>query len=456
MSDQGYKVGVVNVPMTYPPEKVNGFLVSGFLAPMNAEDFTYPLSLAKELKQRLGKYMLHPIAVREGDNFSSLLKEKYQMIANRTEACLYLMEKYEWDFFIVHYIATDSIQHELWHIADATHPQHKAEYLKKYGNVIFDFFVRLDQLISQILAKIDENTSVIIMSDHGFGPLHNAFNLNTWLLQEGFIRLKGDLFTKLKHLMFKMGITPSFLYKVAMRMGIANVSRRVDVGKKTALLSKLFLSLADVDWTKTEAYSLGYYGYGNIDINLKGREPLGIVEDAQYKTLINKIRERLCNIKDSISGEPIVEKVYEKDELFHGQEVEKAPDLMTVTKNLKSICIGVSDFPSRHVIEPSYGHVGSHQMNGIFLAKGPNIKKGSRINNAGIIDLAPTILYLLNSPILKDMDGKILSEIFMEDFLKRSPIYVDDIQSRNINEFKVYTEEEERSIKKTLRNLGYI
>ncbi|MBN3038347.1 MAG: alkaline phosphatase family protein [Candidatus Omnitrophica bacterium] len=457
INDNGLKVGVMNVPLTYPPEEVEHFLISSFLSPMSADNQSYPQNLVDELKKELGKYLIHPIKVREGNNFSQMLLEKYEMIKNRTEAALYLMKKYECDFFMVHYLASDSMQHEFWHLADEDHPQFDSKLARKHKDILLNFFTKLDQYISQLVSNLKSDTTLVIMSDHGFGRITNFLHLNTWLLKEGFLALKKNPLTGLKYLLFKIGITPSLFYRLAMKVNLAWLSRNVDLSKKTSLLKKFFLSLEDVDWQNTRAYSLGYYGFGQVNINLKGREPLGCVEPGEEeKALLEKLQQRLKEIKDPFTGERIVESVKKRTELFQGKHLKSAPDLFLFPHNFETISLDVSGFSSHRVIERTFGHTGSHRPNGIILLRGEHIKENSQIKGAQITDLAPTILYLLGLPIPKDMDGKVLTSAIKETSLRQKEAKFYHEKDAPERKKMTFSGKEEEEIKQKLSDLGYL
>ena len=181
-SNGGKRVGVVNVPFTYPPPRVGkGFFISGLLTPFGATNFAHPPSILKELEERFGPYRLH----HNEKNPQRLIDELYEVLQYRLESTLYLMREKEWDFFMVHFYGTDTVQHEFWHLCDRTHPQFTEEDFERYGNVILEHFKRADAAVGRLITEAGDRTCVIVMSDHGFGKITKFFNVNLWLHRLG-------------------------------------------------------------------------------------------------------------------------------------------------------------------------------------------------------------------------------------------------------------------------------
>jgi len=223
-----------------------------------------------------------------------------------------------------------------------------------------------------------------------------------------------------------------------------------------------YLDFSGIDWKKTKAYGFGMYG--NIHINLQGREPQGIVKPGkQYEDVRNRIISKLLELRDPNTGDKIVEKVYKREELYHGPFVEKAPDLLIkwkdycyYTSNNFEIKKGSYFGTFLNIDSSEYKHVGTHRLNGIFMAMGPVIKKGVQIDNAEIVDLAPTILYFLGQPIPEDMDGRVLNEIFLEDFLVLNPPEFCHVKPGAQRDITSYSKAEAKKVRERLKALGYI
>jgi predicted AlkP superfamily phosphohydrolase/phosphomutase len=210
-----------------------------------------------------------------------------------------------------------------------------------------------------------------------------------------------------------------------------------------------------VDWTGTKAYAVTAT-VGQIVINLKGREPQGIVNQGkEYRLLRDEIVEKLKNLYDSQKGKRVKGQVFTKEESYLGKFSFNAPDI-TYLLNLDRYQAGnITGFGSNTPFTDITGFFANHNMDGIFMAKGPNIKMGETIDEASIMDLAPTILYLMGFKVPDDMDGKVLTEIFYPEILEKSPIeyYTPDEDAEKIIGDMTPTESEE--IIRKLKSLGY-
>lgn len=459
LSRANKKTGVFSVPVTYPPEEVNGFMVTGMLTPTDATDFTYPLELGQDLKTKIPNFDLAPesaghVLGRE----MGLLEGLDQLSTVMMDSTRYLMEKFDWDFYMVVFKEPDLAMHWLWRFMDPEHPWYVSDAEEELRDGLLTVYQRMDDCLSELYEIVGEDTTIILMSDHGAGPLDTYFHVNTWLVDQGFMELKGDVITLGKRLLYKFGFTPIGLYKtiVALRQG-KQVARTMRERKKTAisLLRKVFLSFESVNWSATRAYSLG--NYGQIYINLKGREPEGIVSPGkEYEEVIQDLITKLESLTNPVTKKPIKGKAYRKEEIYQGDQFDKAPDLVYMPDDLRINGFGLYQFSSHKWLEPTFDRSGGHRMDGIFTITGPGIRQNNKICEARIIDLAPTILATMGVPIPDDMDGKVIDEAFGPAYFEDQPIKYVEAQSTITQEPLEFTEEEEEEIKQRLRDLGYM
>jgi predicted AlkP superfamily phosphohydrolase/phosphomutase len=457
LSEAGKRVGVMGVPLTYPPEQVNGFMITGLLTPAGRRDFTYPISLLDELEAQLGVYRLrHDEKYRHG-NPEPFLREQYEILENNVQAALYLMHHKPWDFFMVHMLGTDRIQHEFWHLMDTSHPQHDPAERERYGNVVLEFFKAVDAAIGRLLEALDDDTVILVMSDHGFGPVHKFVNFNAWLLQQGLLHLKPSLATRLRYLLFRSGINYSSAAQWILRLGLGRHAAEVGRARREDFQRRYFLSLDDVDWSRSRVYSMG--NFGQLFVNLKGREAQGIVSPGtEYEKLLDDLTHRLQSLVDPQTGEPVIEQIFRRDELYDGPYAEQAPDLMFLTKDMKYKAMGLSDFSSPRVFDSVYGTTGHHRMNAIMIWNGRGaVREGQRFEGARIHDLAPTLLYVMGLPIPRAMDGRVLLELFTPEFCQQHEVqYVDDDGDHWKREDSVYSDQEQMEMREMMRALGYV
>jgi predicted AlkP superfamily phosphohydrolase/phosphomutase len=293
------------------------------------------------------------------------------------------------------------------------------------------------------------------MSDHGGGPFHKFFHVNNWLAQQGLLKFKRTPLSLFKHAVFKLGFTPITSLKIVNLFRLGRLRRRVKRGRGRNMLKRLFLSFGDVDWSRTRAFAVG--NFGQIYINVKGQRPQGTVEPgAEYEAVREQIIRSALTLHDPEGGDQVIAQVYKKEELYQGERVPQAPDLILHTDRSKYVSFGHADFGSNKILEPSIGQTGHHTMDGIVVLHGPGIKAGEAIQGH-IIDIAPTVLYALGLPVPSIIDGRVLEAAFTPERLAQQPIAkVAAAVSHSPEATNVYSEEDEEQVMERLRALGYV
>jgi|Deesub1362A_J573_1020465.scaffolds.fasta_scaffold00240_41 predicted AlkP superfamily phosphohydrolase/phosphomutase len=422
LSQYNRTVAVINVPSTYPPTKINGYMITGMLTPPKAR-YTYPPEFEVELKKKIGEYNIF-FSSLSAKNPDVLIKDLEKTLEQRIKATQYLWIDKQPDFLMVVDNGTDRAEHELWRFLDPLNPLYKTNEVKRYENPLLRYYQIVDRALQKIIDLLDEDTVLIIMSDHGQGPLRKFVNLNLFLIEEGFMRIKKGIVSKLRYFLFNHGFTPHNLYNFLKKLGIERyASDRVSQQTRLFLLNKFFFSTSDIDWSKTKAFASGVTG--GITINMEGRQPKGIVKPGkEYEDLREELADKLKQLVDPDTGDKIVANVYKREEIYQGPYLSEAPDLI-VTPNEGYEFFGMFGFSFNKVIEPTFGNSGAHRPNGLFMAIGKGIKKGFEIKGPTIIDIAPTVLHIFDVPVLTNMDGKVLLEIFEEnsDLAKKSVKY---------------------------------
>jgi predicted AlkP superfamily phosphohydrolase/phosphomutase len=460
LSQYGYRVGVMNVPMTYPAEPVNGFLVSGLGTP-DYQTFTYPPTLGKELLEH--GYRINKRVAYHPGNEAAYLREVNELADRQLENALWLMQSREWDFFMIVFFDTDQLAHFFWRFMDPNHPAHESHMAAEYGNAILDFYQKMDRSIGKLNQAAGVDTTVFVLSDHGTGPAYRDVFLNEWLRQEGYLatvdeepRLKG------RHRLFaRLGLT---------RNGVSSTLRSIGLGRvegwiKTALGDRIELlprtQRAEfpqaIDWTRTRAYSFGYQG--QIYINLQGREPQGTVSPgAAYNQLCDEITQRLMALTDPQDGKLVVDQVFRREQIFSGPYIDFAPDLTLVMRGISYNTRQGYEFSAKAgkiFSDPVTFESGSHRPQGILFASGPPVRQGGLKEGAQLVDLAPTILALMGIPVPEGMDGRIL-----EDWVNVAPITSNKLSPVNpvVNRppEAEFTDAEEQEMLRRLKDLGYL
>lgn len=459
LGEAGRRVVVVNVPMTYPPHPVNGALITGLLTPRGQNlrnvDFTYPAQLREELCQRHKGYIVHPTEVYARGQQGRMLDELHFELEQRTTVMLDLLKQYHPDFAMVVYNGTDKIGHALWHCLDPQHPFYDAAEAAEYRPAIQEYFGAVDRTLARLLEAVDEDTHVMLMSDHGMGPIYRFLYLNNWLLESDYLHLRSDPATGLKRATFHLGLTPINVYDGLVKLGLARLRTRVDFRPRERILARFFLSLNDVDWERTRAYSFG--NVGQIYLNVRGREPKGIVSrGAEYEAARDEIIARLREVRDPVSNEPIMTEIYRREELYDGPYLNEAPDIVVLPRDLKIQAAGTSAFMHNRVLGLPRGNAGGHRMDGIWLLKGRDIQPGLWLEGVRIVDLAPTLLHVLGLPVPTDMDGAVMRAAFVPESPLTRPERREGAAWTGRAEDGGYSNAEEEEISRRLADLGYV
>lgn len=441
---------VINVPMTFPPDEINGIMISGMPNPEKNPDYCYPKDLYFELKKRFKNDIeIQPeIHYPEGKG-KSFVDDQYRCWRNNEKIFWYLKNNKEWDLLICVFHVLDELSHELWRFIDEEHPNHEADNI---GEHIYKMYEKADKFLSSLLKDIDENTNLFIVSDHGFGPVYNTVYLNNWLIKKGWLKLKKSFTTKIKSTLHSQGLNVYNILKIANKIGINPLNKAYKGtfrAKSKSLLEffyeKLFLSFKNVDWENSVAFSMGEFG----QIYIKKDN----VND--YKSFLKKLKQEIKKIKHPITQKKIFNRVYSKWELYKGDCVEEAPDIIFFDEPMHYLPVKMFEFGSDKLLTPQvFGRSGGHKINGIFFAYGKDIENKSDLK-LNIVDIVPTIIYLLGGKIPFSVDGEVKKNIISDRFLEKNRINFKEEEDYP-SEKKVLTESDEEIIRERLKELGYL
>jgi len=456
VSDAGKRVCVVNVPMTYPPEPVNGCLIAGMDAPGTQSQFTHPADLYATLKKHVGDYQIdlaYLENVKTDDARDAALRQLLDIEVLRGKAMRYLWQREAWDFAMVVFTATDRVQHYFWKYMDAAHPSFEPEKAARFGDAILRAYQTVDEQIGQLLEIVDDDTTLFVMSDHGFGPIANkCFFLNEWLRENGYLVPSRER--------QQAGFTLRTLRKAeAILKETLPSSWRTHLIRLAPWLREKFVSavfLSGIDWSKTQAFSDDQRPY--IWINLAGRFPRGIVKLDEYDRVCNNIVRGLRELKNP-DGTPAIRQVHRIADFGFRILDLPVPDIVFSVWDDGAYQVAPSfrRQPGEGVLatRPQFAGRGEwnacHRHDGIWIAAGAPIRAGQRVD-ASICDLAPTILHLMGLPVPEEMDGRVLMEALTQTadvrFIEADPSLAPPRAT--------YTAEEEEAIAEKLRGLGYL
>ncbi|MCX6349069.1 MAG: alkaline phosphatase family protein [Candidatus Aureabacteria bacterium] len=326
-----------------------------------------PNGFAKELAEANGEFYTlgMPEDTKALTNNTFTTEEFYtqamMVLAERNRNFDYLLDRFTGGFFFFYYSSTDLGTHIFWHLRDTAHPRYDAAAREKLGDVIEEIYQEMDKVVGKVMARLDDRTTLIIMSDHGFGPFYRNFHLNTWLEQNGYLVLRD-------------GAHKGSLY-------------------------------GDVDWNRTRAYALGFNG---LYLNLQGRELYGSVHPSERERLLDELVMKLEAVRDPETAKPVIRRALKSEEAYHGPYTALAPDIL----------VGY-DWGYRSSWESVLGDV-----TGILLADNQEKWSGDHCGATGLVpgvlfsnqkilldnphlyDLAPSILSEFGLPKPPDMDGE--------------------------------------------------
>lgn len=457
LSVLGKRVVVINVPFSYPPKPVNGVMITGLGAP-EKRTFTFPPELSESLRTE-GYHVDLETPFCPG-NQDPYLEEIYTSTAKRREIALRLMHRQAWDFFMVVFRHTDAIASYFWHHLDPTHPDHDPSLATQYGDAILEYYRCVDEAIGQLQTAAGPETVVLIVSDHGMGPLYKDVYLNEWLRCEGFLTLRKQAL-QTDNWMRRLGLTRSNIGRLLSALHLRGLGERVKErlgGLLQAIPGERLPHLDEmIDWQATQAYSFGYNG--QIYLNVRGREPQGTVEPGtEYQAVLDRLIQRLLAWVDPQDGKPVVTAVYKKQELYHGPYLEQAPDLLILMRDGAYVTHGGYEFSpdGRLFTAPQTFQSGSHRLNGIVMAYGPGIRPAKGLS-ANIVDITPTVLYLLGVPVPQTLDGRVIEPLVDPDYLAARPITYGEMPVRASGGHPCeWTEEDEAVVTQKLKELGYL
>lgn len=455
VGEAGGQTGVVSMPMTYPPQPLNGFMLCSFLTPSPESDYTYPAALKQELLNACGPYPMRMSEKGRGVDPAVFVRASKELELRRAESVKYLLANKPWDLFMYVVETTDNLQHEIWHLVDESHPRYDSATARRVLPEILDYYQSIDALLGDLLTLVPDDALVAVISDHGFGPFHKFFHINNWLAENGWLVFKRTPVSQAKRAAFRAGATPINALKVLTALQLSDMRKNVKRGRGGGMLRKLFLSFNDVDWSRTKAFSVG--NFGQVYLNVTGQRPQGAVAPNEYESLREEIAAAAKALRDPEDGSQVVPAVYTREEVFQGISAERLPDLILHTDRAKYVSFGHADFGSNQIIEPSTGQTGHHHMVGVLGLQGPGVVEGETLPEASLLDIAPTLLHYMGLPVPEYMDGRVLTEAFTASFNDANPVaFRQGGPGDGAGGDDAYTADEEELVMQKLRDLGYV
>jgi len=358
----GLSSAVVGVPMTYPPKPLRGWLVSCFLTPGTQSDYTYPKALRDEIAAVAPDYRVDVEEFRTDDKHG-LLRQLYEVTEGHFRVVEHLMATKPWDLFWFVEMGTDRLYHGFWRYFAEDH--RLFEPGNPFEQAALEYHIYLDRRIGEVLKHAGDDTLVLVVSDHGAASMVGGIAVNDWLIREGYLVLREPI----------------------------DSPRR--------------LTADDVDWPRTTAWGEGGY-YGRIMLNVRGREPDGLIEPNEYGRVRDEIARGLEALGDD-QGEPMGTRALKPQEVYrHVRGIP--PDLIVYFGNLRWRSVGTVGNPSVHVFDNDTGpDDANHAQEGLLVIHDPLDPRRGELQGATLYDVAPTVLERLGLPVPADMIGRPLS-----------------------------------------------
>jgi len=449
LSGYGRQVAAINVPVTYPPAPVNGLLISGMMTPSEDAHYTYPTELKEQLRDLAGDYAANPYAnAHHGVDF---LERVAYWIRRRERAHRRLLASRAWDCFVNVVQAPDPLQHLFWHHLDPGHPRHDPQEAQRYLPLLETCYRAVDEVVGHRLALVDERTTLLILSDHGFGPAHKYFYVNRLLAQTGLLVQRdshagiGGLLTRWRNWGIREG--RRFLRQVD-RAGWRH--RLGDAGRRDQWRAALERASAlPVDWERTVAHFTHLTGEGIV--------VRGANENREaYERTRDRILHALRAVVDRETGRPVVVAAFRREEALSGPWVHLAPDILFSVGDGPYLPTGKLDSQVTVGPTPAGESTGRHRPTGLFVAVGPHVRPGP-LAGAQIIDIMPTVMHLLRLPVPEGLDGQVMQPLLSAEHRKQYPLRygVPPPWDGGAPSEEDYSDEEIAQITKHLENLGY-
>jgi predicted AlkP superfamily phosphohydrolase/phosphomutase len=435
-SSHGLGVTALNYPSMFPPPRLKGYVVPGWIPWKQLRLACWPEDLLDRFKADVPSFNQRELAMdikleakaTEGlsdyQEYGPWIELHTRRERNWFEILRYLNGRDPSALTAILFDGVDKLQHLCWRFlcpADGQPLQTEGE--RHLRELCLRYFRELDGLLREICSLAGPDATVILASDHGFGPTVEVFHLNTWLEQNGYLGWSEKAASE--------GGQPALL-------GVEQVARHTWM----------------LDWNRTTAFAATPTSNGiHIVVSEDGQSP-GVPRD-QYLSFRQRLMDGLRDFRDPASGEPVVTEIWTREQVFIGPHSEMAPDLTLVLRDGGLVSI----LPGTPTLRPRQTVAGAHRPVGVFAAAGPGIRQTSNAGELSILDVAPLILHSLGLPVPEEMQGKVPTQVFNPTWIARRPVRYDTTQRPAVAATEhggVMTPEDEQTVLERLRDLGYI
>lgn len=461
-SEMGRRVCVYNVPVTYPALPLNGILISGMDAPRFDDHAIYPLQAKEEFLKAVPDFSISPsidrkyLITHSPDPSEEAIKALKAYLNMETRAVRYLRMMEDWDLFVAVFRSPDIFQHTFWDSLQSLMDGNEGPDDGKRAAAILDCYEKIDLELGEMMDYWGTERNIILMSDHGFGKLEKTVSLNRVLADAGLLKWRSPRLAS--------GTRRILGEKIRSHIpaGTRNIIKRSlrRPGEDQRWLTFVDSLVADIDWQNTRLCSIAQYG--TFYANMADRYPLGMVRGKkELEAVLTEAEGALGDLVDPDDGKPVVTRFYRKEELYHGQQLEVMPDLVTVMRDYayEGVPSTGAELSQTAVFRPPRADLGelnfsgTHRAQGMLVFHGPDIVSGADAGPAEMVDIAPTVMNLLELPGEEDWDGKLLEAV-----LKLPSKQYEGSPETSVGKpgEPAYSAEDEEEVRKRLEDLGYL
>ncbi len=388
LGEQGRSVCILNMPLTYPPEKVNGFLMCDYFAPRSGAIVSYPAEFHSSLSKEIGGYSIH--LYDDSHDMAGYLLRLKEATQQRSDALQFMMQNHDLDFYMLCFETLARTQRGIWKRLDPREPEYNDPQSAVFRERAFACFTIIDDTLGKLMDLLGEDGNLFVVSEHGECALKGFFMADHWLSDLGLLEYSSLSLSRTK---------------LSQRLGLTNPSK-----SKVECMNLSVGHEGAIQWDRTLAFAGQNYERAiRISDNLKHGG--GRVHGMTYNEVREQIEQKLMELKDK-DGLPAVAKVLRHDEIYHGPYVSEAADLLVEMAipgfRIKSGLQLQANSYFKPVTEPW----GDDQRQGVLAAWGRGVKRGGRIAGASVMDITPTVLHLSGVPVPDDVDGRVLAELF--------------------------------------------
>ena len=366
----GYSLGLVNVPMSHPPRHLPGYQITWPL--MQTLHYAEPRSLLGELA-RAGSHFKSDLAAMYRGNIG-YIHEALANVDARVRSMKYLLRTHPVDVVMMVLTEADRVCHHYWHFSDVDHPRYTHSTEDVYRNAIRHIYESIDWALGEILSQIPDSCSVLVVSDHGFGPGHQSFSVHRWLSEVGLL---------------------------------AAQSTNGSSGGEREQASWFTERDVQVDWERTQVY-MPVPGSFSLNVNQRGRQRQGIVNLADVEFILEDVTAALVDLRIPSNGRRVFSRILRREEAFSGMNSYSSPDLLLIPAD-ESLMVTPS------LIDETWSasyQTGLHRHEGMWIHRSPGVRAGRLDFNIQLIDIFPTLLAELGVSIPCNVPGKVISRMF--------------------------------------------